>query len=91
MALLGFGIDVVPGAFAASTKGTRKSICGKNAAAVTNSAHQERIYGSRCSTCFMYEDEDVLKDLAMDERARAADAALYWHELASKKQTKHDA
>ena len=91
MALLGFGIGVVPGAFAASTKGTRKSICGKTAAAVTNSAHQERISGSRCSTCFMYDDEDVLRDLAMDESARAADAAVYWRELASKKQAKHDA
>ena len=91
MALMGFGIGVVPGAFAASTKGTRNPICGKNAAAVANTVHQERISGSRCSTCFMYDDEDVLRDLAMDERARAADAAVFWRELASKRQTKHDA
>lgn len=88
MALLGFGIGVVPGAFAASTKTTRESICGQNAVADTNISHQKRISGSRCSTCFMYDDEDVLRDLAMDERARAADAAVFWRELASTKQTK---
>ena len=89
LALLGYGIGVVPGAFAASTKSTRKSICGKNAAAATNTAQRERVFGTRCSACFMYGDEDVLKDLAMDERARAADAAVFWREL--KKQTERNA
>ena len=82
LALLGYGIGTVPGAFVASTKATRKDICGKNAAAAAATADdREPMVGTRCSACIMYDDEDVLKDLAMDERARAADAAVFWRQL----------
>jgi len=85
LGLLGYDIGIVPGAFAASTKATRKSVCGKNAAPATGAADTERIHvrGTRCSACFMYDDEDILKDLAMDERARAADAAEFWNHKTS--------
>mmetsp|Transcript_20409 Transcript_20409/g.44106 ORF Transcript_20409/g.44106 Transcript_20409/m.44106 type:complete len:93 (-) Transcript_20409:169-447(-) len=86
--MLGYNLEVLPGAFAASTKSTRKSVCMReqDGMATTGAAvgGKELVLGSRCSACFMYKNDDVLRSVAMDERARVAEAAVLWSELAAR-------
>jgi len=88
LAMLGYNLEVLPGAFAASTKSTRKSVCMReqDGMATTGAAvgGKELVLGSRCSACFMYKNDDVLRSVAMDERARVAEAAVLWSELAAR-------
>ena len=74
LATLGYNIDVAAGAFALSTPTTRNSAF----AGVTS---EGSLGTSRCDGCFMFFDEkheDILEDIARDERKRPAKAAVLW-------------
>ena len=86
LVMLGYNVKVLPGAFAMSTKSTRNSVCTREQddKADTGATVDGKKLGSRCSSCYMYDSDDVLRGVAMDERARIAEAAVLWRELAAR-------
>jgi hypothetical protein len=78
LATLGYTVDILAGAFAASTAGTRK-------AAVAGISTSSGVLGeSRCDGCFLFDEEheDILEEISKDERQRPAKAAILWdHKL----------
>ena len=73
LATLGYNVNILGGAFAASSAGTRTVAYAGISVNVTAGA-------SRCDGCFLFdvEHEDILEDIANDERRRPAKAALLW-------------
>ena len=77
LAVLGYDIQVLPGAFSVSFPSSRESATG-------NKCRDEDKHGiglSRCDGCFMFEYMDLLESIAMDERNRTAKTAILWNEL----------
>jgi hypothetical protein len=77
LAVLGYSIDVLPGAFALSSFLSRKVAMEK----LNEDAHG----ASRCDACFMFDEEhdEILDDIAHDEQTRTAKTAIVWNELNS--------
>lgn len=75
LATLGYHINMLSGAFAMSTRGSRRSASGV--------VKEDELGSSRCDGCFMFYDdhEDILEAIVHDERQRPAKAALVWDEL----------
>ena len=83
LATLGYTINVLPGAFAASMVTSR-------ADAYRNSVHtggvgdedEGILGGSRCDGCFMFDEdhESILEGIVKDERKRPAKTAVLWEE-----------
>jgi hypothetical protein len=72
MATLGYHINVLAGAFAISTPVTRHVVGNPNTGALGV---------SRCDGCFFFYEEkheDILEDIAIDERKRPAKIAVLW-------------
>ena len=71
MAALGYRVDVLAGAFAISTPALRKSIGDSSVGPLGV---------SRCDGCFFFtkerEDEDILEEIALEERQRPAKISL---------------
>jgi hypothetical protein len=83
LATMGYSINVLPGAFAAST-GTSRSAAYRNGQMVGLGEEDDNILGgSRCDGCFMFDEEheSILEGIARDERKRPAKAAVLWSEL----------
>ena len=81
LATLGYQVDVLVGAFAASTGSTRE-LAFAGLPNAKESIHNEKpVLGhSRCDGCFFFDEkhEDILEDIVKDERIRPAKAALLW-------------
>lgn len=73
LATLGYTVNVMAGAYAASSAETR-------AKALAGQAEKGASGTSRCDGCFLFdvEHEDILEDISKDERKRPAKAALLW-------------
>eukprot|EP00934_Nitzschia_sp_Nitz4_P001734 Nitzschia sp. Nitz4//scaffold31_size150131//139101//141896//NITZ4_002854-RA/size150131-processed-gene-0.147-mRNA-1//-1//CDS//3329547737//1734//frame0 len=74
LATYGYSVNMLPGAFALSTPATR----GMAFAGLSDESAP--LGASRCDACFMFNEkhEDILEDIAKDERKRPAKAALLW-------------
>jgi len=82
LATLGFSINVLPGAFAAST-GTSRTSALMNSLQAGGLGDEESLLGaSRCDGCFFFDEahESILEAIAKDERKRPAKAAVLWEE-----------
>ena len=77
LAVLGYTIDVLPGAFAVSSYLSRK--------AAMESLNEDTLGASRCDACFMFDEahNEILDAIAHDERIRPAKTAVIWDELNS--------
>jgi hypothetical protein len=84
LASMGYQVNVLAGAFAASTGSTRQLAF----ASITNGNSGDNKNGllgsSRCDGCFFFDEkhEDILEAIARNERQRPAKAALLWLNLA---------
>ena len=80
LATLGYSINVLSGAFAASSANTRKRAYAGIVKASPPGA-------SRCDGCFFFDEEheDILEDISKDERERPAKAALLWDQSKQKR------
>jgi len=74
LAVLGYTIDVLPGAFAVSSYLSRK--------AAMESLNEDTLGASRCDACFMFDEahNEILDAIAHDERIRPAKTAVIWDE-----------
>ena len=72
LAALGYNFNVLSGAFAISTRASRKAACGH--------VDEETTGASRCDGCFMFDDkhESIVTAIMADERLRPAKAAILW-------------
>ena len=70
LAALEYTIDVLPGAFAASTKASRAFVCTEDL----------KLNSSSCRSCSIIED-DVLQDLAIEEKVKVGEATVLWREI----------
>lgn len=85
LATLGYHFNVLPGAFAASTRTSRSAAYwnGLPQGADGSGVEDESILGgSRCDGCFMFDEnhETILENISRDERKRPAKAAVLWQE-----------
>ena len=82
LATLGYTIDVLVGAFAASTGETRDLAFAGMPKMIHDdkSGLQQQLGHSRCDGCFFFDEkhEDILEDIVKDERMRPAKAAILW-------------
>ena len=83
LATWGYNINILPGAFAASTVSSRLAAYRNGLNAGGLGEEDEIILGgSRCDGCFMFDEEheSILESIAKDERKRPAKAAVLWSE-----------
>jgi hypothetical protein len=79
LATFGYSVNVLAGAFALSTPGTRSLVLPGLSGDDTPAG------ASRCDGCFLFDEEheDILEDISRDERRRPAKAALLWEHFRS--------
>ena len=75
LAVLGYNISVLPGAFATSSYSSRK--------VAMENLNEDALGASRCDACFMFDNahENILEAVVHDEQIRPAKTAVLWGEL----------
>lgn len=75
LATLGYYINALPGAFAVSTKDSRR--------ATLEHMNEDTLGASRCDGCIMFdeENESILELISHDEQSRPAKAAILWGDV----------
>jgi hypothetical protein len=83
LATFGYNFNILPGAFASSTRTSRSAAYWNGDSPEGRSEEDEGILGgSRCDGCFMFDEnhETILENISRDERKRPAKAAVLWQE-----------
>lgn len=82
LATMGYSFNVLPGAFAASTRTSRSAAYWNGLPEGDRGEEDDIIGASRCDGCFMFDEdhEVVLENISRDERKRPAKAAVLWEE-----------